>query len=889
MTLQKLLILSALLAVPGMARVRLSSFCQQGGVTVMTSSQPSTNKFQQSYPGATVNVYYTGGASGHATSSGTTLTWTEGTVFNANSGWVGLTITYNGNPFVIASVASINSLTTTTSLGTNTSPLAWSMPATAPAAIYSDNTGTAKSNPYTCDSTTAQQFIYADNGTYDFRFSGAGIASPFTLSAQSGIDPLTLPLTVSSRSYIAAGQTFYQACLNAAMRGLTLVIDQSWYSISTSASCTSPVQAGGGIIQPASGQKVSFSVQSAPLVTICDIGAAGACDITSANGQVPVEWFGGGASATAANNSLAIKAMIASVQDVSGIATFQPFTTYSVAANTSANTTDMAVAVVTGTVTFNCNGAKIALDSPGTSSVPKDMFWENGAGVVTYNNCWLYGASTAASDGGGDLVDRLILTTNSAGPRLTGTWMIFEKTNVGLQNQGNASTGTASTVGNDLDINGLTCRNIIGGISNSTGYCVLDTLGALRGKINDITCLGLNYPTNNTSVMRHCAYFSTGATAVMTNFEIHDTLRQAISLYTGTTPGSYVPAVSTIISNGVIDNSPSADDPYAGSISEVGWYQNLSVSNVTITNSQGYGASFGSTDGAIDTTGIWQTTGAKVTGNTISGSKYDGIYIQGLIGAQFTNNVIGGFGTTSGAGIGLNNKLVGSSTPIVGANTQVNVAGNLIQSTAASYAVRDYAEQTGSAWNSGSTYNARDLAIGSNMRTYYSIAGGNFNHDPTIANSTYWADAMNYVNNNQLLTSISIGNAANKLVIFGNYPDTQVTLYPPVFDSPVTIINPTNSVSHSYALSVRQNDTSANEVQWLDHNGTQVGQLADDGGGGGAGVPVQERHQSPSERWRNKLRSERTGSWTRPYLHQFRDGRKQRHRRYPRVQQSGPG
>lgn len=130
------------------ARVRLSGWCQQGGVKVSTNSYLSVNKFQQSYPGATVNVYYTGGPSGTVTTSGTAVTWASGTLFNANSGWTGLSITINSVSYTIASVSSTNALTLTSSAGTQSSPVAYSMSGTAPAAIFSDNIGTALSNPF---------------------------------------------------------------------------------------------------------------------------------------------------------------------------------------------------------------------------------------------------------------------------------------------------------------------------------------------------------------------------------------------------------------------------------------------------------------------------------------------------------------------------------------------------------------------------------------------------------------------------------------------------------------------------------------------------------------------------------------------------------------------
>src|SRR5678816_3907122 len=49
------------------------------------------------------------------------------------------------------------------------------------ATIYSTDTSTPKSNPFTA-STTGFWFFYAADGNYDVQFSGAGISSPFKLS-----------------------------------------------------------------------------------------------------------------------------------------------------------------------------------------------------------------------------------------------------------------------------------------------------------------------------------------------------------------------------------------------------------------------------------------------------------------------------------------------------------------------------------------------------------------------------------------------------------------------------------------------------------------------------------------------------------------------------------
>lgn len=55
------------------------------------------------------------------------------------------------------------------------------------ATIYSDDTGTAKANPFTA-AASGQWFFYADDGRYDVRFSAGGISTPFTLGDFSVFD-----------------------------------------------------------------------------------------------------------------------------------------------------------------------------------------------------------------------------------------------------------------------------------------------------------------------------------------------------------------------------------------------------------------------------------------------------------------------------------------------------------------------------------------------------------------------------------------------------------------------------------------------------------------------------------------------------------------------------
>lgn len=71
--------------------------------------------------------------------------------------------------------------------------------------IYSDNlaTPTAQANPFTANSTTGAWSFYASSGRYDVRFSGGGIASPFTLGDFLLFDSVD-PVNVGNRIYCNA-------------------------------------------------------------------------------------------------------------------------------------------------------------------------------------------------------------------------------------------------------------------------------------------------------------------------------------------------------------------------------------------------------------------------------------------------------------------------------------------------------------------------------------------------------------------------------------------------------------------------------------------------------------------------------------------------------------
>lgn len=64
--------------------------------------------------------------------------------------------------------------------------------------IYSDNSGTVLTDPFTADATTGFWFFYADNARYDIQLSGGGIPTPFTLGDVLLADPALFAATVTS-------------------------------------------------------------------------------------------------------------------------------------------------------------------------------------------------------------------------------------------------------------------------------------------------------------------------------------------------------------------------------------------------------------------------------------------------------------------------------------------------------------------------------------------------------------------------------------------------------------------------------------------------------------------------------------------------------------------
>jgi hypothetical protein len=168
-------------------RERVSGFCESGNKTITVSgvSSSTATPVQRSYPSCTVKVTITGGGVGSVSTNGTAVTYVSGNGFNPNGQWNGLTMVINAVNYTIASCASTVACILTGSAGVQTA-VGYSV-ANAPAAIYSDNSGTALANPFTADATGRYGF-YVDNTVVDATLSGGGLPSPFTLGAISALD-----------------------------------------------------------------------------------------------------------------------------------------------------------------------------------------------------------------------------------------------------------------------------------------------------------------------------------------------------------------------------------------------------------------------------------------------------------------------------------------------------------------------------------------------------------------------------------------------------------------------------------------------------------------------------------------------------------------------------
>lgn len=73
------------------------------------------------------------------------------------------------------------------------------------AAIYSDNSGTALSNPFTAQMTNGMWSFYSDNGRYDITLSGSGISVPYSIGDVSLFDASTSNFVTGASTLTSIG------------------------------------------------------------------------------------------------------------------------------------------------------------------------------------------------------------------------------------------------------------------------------------------------------------------------------------------------------------------------------------------------------------------------------------------------------------------------------------------------------------------------------------------------------------------------------------------------------------------------------------------------------------------------------------------------------------
>lgn len=302
------------------ARGRVSGYCQQGGQVTVTGGVQSATKIQQSYPQCSLSVHYSSNAGGFVNTSGTAVTWISGTLFNANSGWPTLQITINGTPYTISTVNSTTSITLTGSAGTQNG-VAYAMPPTAPAAIFSDNNGTPLANPFTSTNTGFWAF-YADNRAYDITANGGGIPAPFTWGAVQIIEAQDIPTQFSDNLIPSKYANFSALCMAATASATKSPITLGNVQPTGPFTCPAPIQINsGGVIQALASASVSnplyitgpfqvgrYKVFDLSLATVGAIQFAGGIQSGAPVGGAPIcfpEWFGStiGTSGSADNLS----------------------------------------------------------------------------------------------------------------------------------------------------------------------------------------------------------------------------------------------------------------------------------------------------------------------------------------------------------------------------------------------------------------------------------------------------------------------------------------------------------------------------------------------------------------------------------------------------------
>lgn len=176
--------------------------------------------------------------------------------------------------------------------------------------LYADNSGTPLANPFTADMTTGYFEFYADNGTVDLLFSGAGIVTPFTWAGVGIIDPINVPFVVNYVYPAAGGASLAAQCTSAATAKATLVFSAPVLAIPTTTCNANIAFVSNGQLQPASAAVfIETASITAPPVKIFDYSLGGTISITYPPSKAPIQWWGGLGDDTFDNSPVTRNAM----------------------------------------------------------------------------------------------------------------------------------------------------------------------------------------------------------------------------------------------------------------------------------------------------------------------------------------------------------------------------------------------------------------------------------------------------------------------------------------------------------------------------------------------------------------------------------------------------
>jgi hypothetical protein len=317
--------------------------------------------------------------------------------------------------------------------------------------------------------------------------------------------------------------------------------------------------------------------------------------------------------------------------------------------------------------------------NPGTFASPLYLIKLTGAKNVVINGLYLLGATTASGTDPTALTDTGILLDSASNARIVNN--IIEKFNIGVNCVGCSDTTVDRTV---------TMRNIVGSRTSSNGYGVLISNNGTHNSVSG-RYYGLNYPTNNTAVMRHAVYISSGASYnTATQVYAENTV---LACLTSASTAAQGQQVDDEFSDNILVNCVQADVTSDAAISFYGYHRSFVANNNIVSGAKGNGIADNGLSG--DATHLCEKD--TFSGNNVYQVNYTGIEIAGcfndiFVGNYSFNNSQKSVGTYYG--IALTNTPLGGSA-VAGSPANNRFVGNYSWGTQQGYALADLADHPG--------------------------------------------------------------------------------------------------------------------------------------------------------------------------------------------------